>query len=147
MRLHFCKYALIALIVPSSVVRADESKDKKDDAKPKVVVLAAAEAKKHVGEECTVEMTVKASKNAKPRETYYLDSEESYKNDDNVAVLIAYADAAKFKEAGIADPAEHYKGKTIRVTGKILHESDRVRIKVTDPKQIVVATPEGKKTP
>ena len=42
----------------------------------------------------------------------------------------------KFQEAGIDDPADYYKGKTIRVTGKVIKEDDEVRIRVDDPKQI-----------
>lgn len=105
------------------------------------VVIASAEAHEHVGEECTVEMTVRASKNAEKRRTYYLDSEEDFRDAKNLAVLIDYEHAGAFKEAGIADPAAHYRGKVIRVRGKIIAESDQVRIRVTDPKQIELVEP------
>lgn len=105
-----------------------------DDKEPSVI--PAAEAKGHIGERCTVEMTVKASKNASHRRTYYLDSEADYRDPKNFAVVISYDDAEKFKPQGIDDLAEHYRGKTIRVTGKVIAEDDQVRIHVTDPEQI-----------
>jgi len=110
-----------------------------DDKEPKVI--PSAKAKEHIDERCTVEMTVKASKNSEKRRTYFLDSEEDYRNPNDLAVIIAYDDAEKFKKEGIADPAEHYKDKTIRVTGKVIAEDDQVRIHVTDPSQIKVVEP------
>jgi hypothetical protein len=99
-------------------------------------VIPAAQAKDHIGERCTVEMTVKASKNASHRRTYYLDSETDYRDPKNFAVIVSYDDAEKFKPAGIEDLAEHYRGKTIRVTGKVIAEDDQTRIHVTEPEQI-----------
>src|SRR4051794_28641481 len=70
-------------------------------------VIPAAEAKEHVGERCTVEMTVRVSKNAAKRRTYFLDSEQDFRDPKNFAVVIGYDDAEKFKRAGIDDPSEH----------------------------------------
>jgi hypothetical protein len=109
-----------------------------DDDKKTEKIIPAAEVRNHVGKECTAEMTVKSSKNAVPRRTYFLDSEEDFHDEKNLAVVISYDHAAKFQEAGIADPSEHYKGKTIRVTGKVIEEDDQVRIRVDDPKQIKI---------
>ena len=39
----------------------------------------------------------------------------------------------------IYDPAEHFKDKTIRVTGKVIEEDDQIRIRVEDPKKIELA--------
>jgi hypothetical protein len=110
--------------------------DDKKAEEPKVI--AAAEAKDHLGETLTVELTVKSSKNASSVESYFLDSEEDYKDEKNLAVVIAYDHAAKFKEQGISDPAEHYLGKTIRVTGKIVKEGRQTRLRISDPKQLKV---------
>jgi DNA/RNA endonuclease YhcR with UshA esterase domain len=114
-----------------------------DDTKTKEKFIPAAEIRSHVGKECTAEMTVKASKNAVPRRTYFLDSEEDFHDEKNLAVVISYDHAAKFQEAGIDDPAEYYKGKTIRVTGKVIEEDDQVRIRVDDPKQIKLVEPKS----
>jgi DNA/RNA endonuclease YhcR with UshA esterase domain len=108
-----------------------------DDEKPPAVVKAA-EARNHINERCTVEMTVKSSKNAAGRSEYYLDSEEDFHDEKNFAVVISYDHADLFKKAGIDDPAEHYKGKSLQVTGKVIHENEQVRIRVEDPKQIKI---------
>jgi hypothetical protein len=103
-------------------------------------IVPAAEARSRDGRTCTVEMTVRSSKHAVPRKTYFLDSEADFKDPKNVAVLISDEDAASFRRAGIDDPAAHYKGKTIRVTGKVAiqRETNYVRIHVTSPDQIQV---------
>jgi hypothetical protein len=108
-----------------------------DDEKPPKLV-AAADAKSHVDERCTVEMKVRASKDAGPRREYYLDSEEDFHDEKNFAVVISYDHADLFKQAKIDDPSDFYKGKTLRVTGKVIRENDQVRIRVEDPKQIKV---------
>jgi hypothetical protein len=106
-------------------------------------VIPAAEAREHLNEEGVVELTVRSSKHAVPRRVTYLDSEADFKDPKNVAVLIADDVLPKFREAGVADPAGHYKGKTIRVTGKItlFLELNAVRIHVTDPEQIEEVEP------
>jgi hypothetical protein len=131
-------FSLLVILVLGALIpgptRADDDKNKK-------TVIAATDARKHVGEECTAQMTVKSSKNAAPRRTYFLDSEEDFHDDKNLAVIISYDHADKFKEAGIADPAEYYQGKTIQVTGKVIAEEEQIRIHVEDPKQIKVVEP------
>jgi hypothetical protein len=107
-----------------------------DDEKAKVI--AASDARNHVDERCTVELTVRASKNAAPRKEYYLDSEEDFHDEKNFAVVISYDDAEAFKKAGIEDPAEYYMGKKVRVTGKVIHENDQTRMHIDDPEQIKV---------
>jgi hypothetical protein len=113
----------------------------RDDPKAPAKVVPAALARSKIGEECTFEMVVKASKNAAGRRTYFLDSEEDFHDNKNFAVVISYDDADKFRAAGIDDPAEHYKGKTIRVSGKVIDEDEQVRIRVDDPKQIKLVEP------
>jgi hypothetical protein len=101
-------------------------------------VIAADDAQNHVGKRCTVEMTVRSSKNAAPRREYYLDSEEDFHDQNNVAVVISYDHIEAFQKSGIDDPAEHYKGKKLRVTGKVIHENDQTRIRVEKPEQIKI---------
>ncbi len=112
-----------------------------DDDKKAEGVLPASEARQHVGKECTFQMKVKASKNAAKRKTYFLDSEEDFHDTNNLSVVISYDHADRFREAGIDDPAEHFKDKTIRVTGKVIEEDDQIRIRVEDPKKIEVIEP------
>ena len=108
-----------------------------DGEKPPKVV-AACDAKNHIDEQCTVEMTVQASKNAFTRREYYLDSEKDFHDEKNLAVVISHDHADLFKKAGVNDPAEYYEGKKLRVTGKVIRENKQVRIRVEDPKQIKV---------
>jgi DNA/RNA endonuclease YhcR with UshA esterase domain len=131
----------LVVILLSGVTITAGGASRGDDPKASEKVVPAAEARGKIGQECTVEMVVKASKNAAPRRTYFLDSEEDFRDDKNFAVVISYDDAAKFHAVGIEDPAEHYKGKTIRVTGKVIHEDEQVRIRVEDPKQIKLVEP------
>ncbi len=133
----YWRFALIPLFVLLA------SGASSDDEKPPAVV-AASDAQKHIDERCTVEMTVQSSKNAGPRREYYLDSEEDFHDDKNFAVVISYDHADLFKQAGIDDPSEHYKGKKLRVTGKVIRENDQVRIRVEDPKQIKIVENEKK---
>jgi DNA/RNA endonuclease YhcR with UshA esterase domain len=99
--------------------------------------LTPAEAIKMVNKEVTVEMVVRSSKNAlEKRHEIYLDSEEDFRDEKNLAVVITEDGASKFRDAGVEDPAEHFRGKTIRVTGTLTLKDDRPRIEVSDPKAI-----------
>ena len=123
--------SLIVALAATAAARGREGDDPK--------VIPAAEARLHVDERCTAEMTVRSSKNAGPRREYYLDSEEDFHDEKNFAVVISYDHAEKFKKAGIDNPAEYYMGKKLRVTGKVIAENDQVRIRADDPVQIKIA--------
>jgi acetyl esterase/lipase len=110
-------------------------KPKPADVKPGATI-PAAQAKDHVGERATVEMTVLASKNAEKRLEYYLDSEADFNNEKNFTIVITYDHAKAFAEAGISNPADYFKEKTLRVTGTIIRENEQTRIRVSDPGQI-----------
>jgi DNA/RNA endonuclease YhcR with UshA esterase domain len=97
--------------------------------------LAPAEAAKKVNEKVTVEMEVKSTGG---RSNRYLNSEPDYKSHDNFTVFIAKEVLPKFKEAKIDDPADYYKGKTIRVTGTVTVYDGEPRIEIEDPDQIKV---------
>jgi DNA/RNA endonuclease YhcR with UshA esterase domain len=101
--------------------------------------LTPVVAIQRVNEKVTVEMRVKASKNRlEKRGEIYLDSEEDFHDPKNLGVVITKAGAAKFKEMGVDDPAIHFKGKTVRVQGKVIIKEKRPRIEVDDAKQIRV---------
>lgn len=100
-------------------------------------VVPAAEARRHLDEICTVEMTVRLTKEI-PDKVCYLDSEADYKDSKNVAVMIAASSRENFQKAKIDDIRAFYKGKLIRVTGRVVFASEQVRIHVDDPKQIEV---------
>ena|SRR5215468_4237554 len=70
--------------------------------------LTPVEAIKKVNEEVTVQMLVKATKNRlEKRGEIYLDSEEDFRDEKNLGIVITKGGAAKFKEAGVDDPAVH----------------------------------------
>jgi hypothetical protein len=106
--------------------------------------LGPEEAIKKVNEKVVVEMTVKSSKDAlAKRGEIYLDSQEDFRSAKNLAVVITKTGAAALRDKGVAAPAEHFKGKTIRVSGTVTLKEDRPRIEVDDPAQIRLVKPKG----
>lgn len=104
--------------------------------------LTPAAAIEMVDKQVTVQMVVRSSKNAlAKRHEIYLDSEEDFRDEKNLAVVITEEGANKFKDAGIDDPAEHFRGKTIRVSGVVTRKDDRPRIEIDDPKAIHLIEP------
>lgn len=107
-----------------------------DDPKP----LAPVEARKQVGKEVTVKMEVKTAKDRlEKRGEIYLDAAEDFRNEKNFAVVITKTGAASLKEAGITDPADHFKGKTITARGTVKEVDGVPRIEVDGAAQIAIA--------
>jgi hypothetical protein len=101
--------------------------------------LTPVEGRKKVGERITVEMTVRAAKDRLERRgEIYLDSEPDFRDDKNFAVVITKTGAASLKDAGITDPAEHFKAKAIRATGTVKVVEQVPRIEIDDAKQIKI---------
>jgi len=101
--------------------------------------LTPVEARGKVGEKITVEMTVRASKDRlQKRGEIYLDSEADFHDAKNFAVVITKMGAASLKKTGITDPAVHFKGKVIRVSGTVKEVDEIPRIEIDDAKQIRV---------
>src|SRR5262245_23311156 len=116
---------VVLLVVAGPAYRADE--------KP----LDPVEARKKVGEEITVKMEVKTTKDRlENRGEIYLDAEEDFKSEKNFAVVITKKGAANLKDAGVADPADHFKGKKITVKGTVKEVDGVPRIEIDDAKQI-----------
>ena len=104
--------------------------------------MSPVDAIKKVNEKVTVEMTVKASKNRlEKRGEIYLDSEDDFHDPKNLGIVISKTGAAAFAKAFVEEPAGHFKGKTIRVTGTVIIKEKRPRIEVEDPKQIEIVKP------
>ena len=80
----------------------------------------------------------KAKDRLEKRGIIYLDSEDDFKDPNNLGVAISAEAAAKFKEKGVADPAAHFLGKTIRVRGCVMKFEERPYLPVHDPDQITV---------
>ena len=100
--------------------------------------LSPLEAANRVNEQVTVEMLVRATKNCPHCSQIFLDSEEDHHDPNNLAVAVTETGAAGFKGARIDDPATHFKGKVIRVTGIVTLKDNRPQIEVDDPGQIEV---------
>jgi hypothetical protein len=99
--------------------------------------LSPVEARNQVGKKVTVEMLVRAAKDRLEKHgEIYLDAEEDFRDPKNFAVVITRKGAAGFKEAGIDDPAGHFKGKTIRATGTVKEVQKVPRIEIDDPAQL-----------
>ena len=121
------RVCLFVLILVPSVAASDEKQTKP---------ITPEEAAKKVDEKCVVEMAVKST--GKGKGTFFLNSKEDYKDAGNFTIFIDKKAAAKFKKAKIDDPALHYKGKTIRVTGTVKLYRERPEIVVDGPEQIQV---------
>jgi hypothetical protein len=102
--------------------------------------LSPAEAIKQIGKpNLVVELTVKKAKDRlEKRGIIFLDSEEDFKDPNNLCIAISADAALKFKEKGIADPATHFQGKRIRVKGNVMRFEERPYLPVLDPTQISV---------
>src|SRR5262245_6379157 len=102
--------------------------------------LSPVEARKKVGESVAVEMTVRAAKDRlEKRGEIYLDAEPDFRDPKNFAVVITRAGAASLRQAGIAAPADHFKDKKIRATGRVKEVDQVPRIEIDDAKQLRLA--------
>ena len=102
------------------------------------MTLSAPEARNRINERVTIEMPVKAAKNCQRCSLMFLDSEIDHHDPKNFAVAVTDTGKGKFREAKIDDPASHFKGKTIRVTGVVTVKDNQAQIEVDDPRQIEV---------
>jgi DNA/RNA endonuclease YhcR with UshA esterase domain len=124
--------ALVSLTLVLSPCLADDAVSKP---------VTPAEAAKLIDKKVTVEMAVKST--GKSRGVFFLNSEEDYRSESNFTAFINATGAKRFHEAKIDDPAAHFKGKTVRVTGTVTLYRDKPEIVVEDPKQVeIVEKPE-----
>ncbi len=100
------------------------------------VSISAADAADHVGEECTVELTVRAARSLADKDMCFLNSSRNRRDDGNFTVVIFKAGLARFKDAGIENPALHFLDRTIRVRGTVAEFKGSAQIVVDDPAQI-----------
>src|SRR5262245_22011419 len=120
--------ALIVGIISFPAIAADKEKP-----------LMPVDARKQIGKEITVKMVVKSAKDRlEKRGEIYLDAEEDFRDENNFAIVITKQGADSLKDAGIADPAEHFKGKTITATGTVKEVDGVPRIEIAAAKQIAV---------
>ncbi len=100
--------------------------------------LSPVEAIQRLNEPVTVEMLVRRSKTCSCTAQFFLDCEEDKRDPKNLGIVVTAAGAARFQDSQIADPAEHFQGKTIRIRGTVVLKDNRPYIEVDDPAQIEV---------
>jgi len=100
--------------------------------------MLPTEVLSHIGESVTVEMQVQRTKCCAGSGQVFLDSESNYRDPNNLGVVVTEAGRAKFSEAGIEDPTEHFNGKTIRVRGVVIRKEKGPCIQVNDASQIEI---------
>ena len=107
-----------------------------------VVAVDAAAAQD--GQLCIVEMTVRSARQLDDKETCFLNSAKNHRDEGNFTAVIFREGFARFREAGIDRPAEHFLDKEIRVRGVVSLRDERPQIVVSDPAQIeIVAAAAG----
>jgi hypothetical protein len=103
------------------------------DARP----LTPAEALTKVNQKVTVAMDVKSTGGKTAR---FLNSETDFRAEKNFAVFIPNLALAEFKKAGIEDPGEYYKDKSIIATGNVEISQNRPQLRVEGPTQIKIVS-------
>jgi DNA/RNA endonuclease YhcR with UshA esterase domain len=126
----------LGLVAPT--VRAEDK-----DAKP----ATPAEAAKLVNKKCTVVMVISSTGEARGKRFIFLNSEENFRDKNNFTLVIEKKTLAKFKKAKIDNPAAHFKGKKVQVTGTVTLYNKKPQIKVEDPGQIKIVEEKGNKKP
>jgi hypothetical protein len=107
-------------------------------------VVAVDAAASQAGQLCIVEMTVRSARQLDDKETCFLNSAKNHRDEGNFTAVIFRAGFARFREAGIDRPAEHFLDKEIRVRGVVSLRDERPQIVVEDPAQIeIVAAAAG----
>jgi DNA/RNA endonuclease YhcR with UshA esterase domain len=123
------RHRLLAVVVLLAFVPCARGDDKP-------TVIGPAEAAKKVNEQVTLEMEVKS---ATLRGTNcFLNSEKDFRDSKNLTLFIDKDALARFKEAKIDDPAAHFKGKTVRVEGKVVLYREKPEIKLSGPDDIKI---------
>jgi len=136
--------SLLVLAIGPGIAAADDAPPAapgaatalEDGAVAEMPIIEAAEAADHVGEECVVEMVVRAARMFDDGGRCFLNSHKNHRDEDNFTVVIFRGGLARFREADIDDPADHFLDRTIRVRGVIAEHKDRPQIVVEDPEQI-----------
>lgn len=100
--------------------------------------ITADKAREYDGKMVAITMKVKNAKNLMDKKLVYLDSEEDYKSEKNIAIVLPKETLEELKKQNIEDAAEYYKGKTIKVTGRIRVKDKATRLYVNDASQISV---------
>ncbi len=100
--------------------------------------MTPAEAAKKVGEKVTIEFKVANTGKTRDGSRVFLNSSTARDASNFTVVFEMKKLEDAFKKADIANPADHYKNKTVRVTGTVATFRDAPQIVVDDLKQVEV---------
>jgi DNA/RNA endonuclease YhcR with UshA esterase domain len=129
---------LLLLLTPGLLLYAA------DDPPPAApAVIEAREAAAHAGKTCTVAMTVESSRLLTDTDMGFLNSKRDYRDEDNFTVVMYDKALQKFKELGIDDPARHFRGKQIQVTGDVELRRGKPQIILEAPEKIRIIAPKA----
>jgi len=102
---------------------------------PAGVITPAEAFKKEKGEEVTVQFEVKGGRMTADKKRLFLNSDADFKSEANFTVVVnAKARSDKYKEA----TGDTFKGKTVRVKGKLSEYQKRLQLEIDDEKQLEV---------
>lgn len=100
--------------------------------------MSAEKAVKRLNQEVQVQMKVRSSKLRTDRDEVDLNSHTSFRDPQNLAVVVAGQAAAWYSYQGVHDLSKFFFGKTILVSGVVEQFADQTRILVVDPAQIQI---------
>lgn len=124
---------LLAVVITLSSCVATCTADDKPPVPPQ-------DARKHVGEQITVEMQVLGAKKSAKMKTVFLDSTTSFQDADNLGIAIDEPGeqelSAKF---ATTDLPAYFLKKTIRVKGVVVRRDERTYIDVSLGSQVELA--------
>jgi hypothetical protein len=100
--------------------------------------LAPAEVAEFFGQQVVVEMEVKSTGKATTNPTIFLNSHANYRDPDNLTIVLEDRVQADLVEVVVGPLQEFYKGKTIRVRGKVSRYKDNPQIVVNQAEQLEV---------
>lgn len=114
-------------------------------AAPPAEAIRPERAVERVGQECTVEFTVKLTKRLDDKNVCFLNSKASLKDPDNFTVVIFEEGLERLRAAGVGEPEKHYMDKTVRVTGVVKMHRERAEIIVDSADQLEIVEGGGKR--
>jgi hypothetical protein len=145
--IYFALIALSAALVATSVRAADAPKDDSNNSnapQAELKIINPEHAKEYEGQDVVVEFDVVSSKELGTG-LCFLNSIADYTDPNGFTVVISAKALGKFKQDPKTEkPADYFKTKRIRVSGKVLqYQKDKdspkkYEIKVDDPSQITV---------
>lgn len=101
--------------------------------------IGPEEAAKMVDMACILEMKVESAGLDRNKSNMFLNSKANFKDDGNFTIVVRAGAAEKLKEKHkYTDPLKFFKGKTIRVEGKVGSYNNKPQMVVDGSAQLIV---------